>query len=213
MTKKLDTQTITIVALVVAGVLVAAGGYFTVVSPQRSKATKVADEISNAQTQLVVAQGAAARPVPFHASDLFKLANAMPTTTDMPGILLGLRQLATRSSVKLTSVRPNSPVPLALGYSALPVAITLSGNYVHITKFLALVRKNVNLVGGTNLRVGGRMFDTDSVSLQQGTTGDLLNATLTLVPFIYTGQVIASTTTGTSTSGSTTTTTTTTTSH
>jgi hypothetical protein len=210
MTKKLNIQTITIIALGVVALLVAAGGYFTVISPQQSKASKVATEISNAQTELVVAQGASARPVPFHAADLFELANAMPGTTDMPGILLGLRNLASRSSVKLTSVRPNSPVPLALGYSALPVAITLTGNYVHITRFLGLVRKNVNLVGGTKLRVDGRMFDTDSISIQQGTVGDQLNASLTLVPFIYTGQVIPSATTGTTTTGSTTTTTTTT---
>jgi hypothetical protein len=212
MTKKLNTQTLTIIALVGAGLLIAAVGYFLLITPQRSKTAKVESEIGNAQTELVVAQGAAARPVPFHASDLFKLANAMPNTTDMPGILLGLRHLATRSSVQLTSVRPNSPVPLALGYSALPVAITVTGNYRQITKFLALVRTNVGLVGGTKLRDRGRMFDTDAVSIQQGLTGDQLNASLTLVPFIYTGQVISPAGT-TSTTGTTTTSTTTTTSH
>jgi hypothetical protein len=148
--------------------------------------------------------------VPFHASDLFRLANAMPVATDMPGILLGIRHLASHSSVKLTSVRPGSPVPLALGYSALPVAITLTGNYLHITKFLGLVRKSVRLSGGTELRVGGRLFDADSIALQQGTTGDQLNATVTLVPFIYTGQVLSTATPASSTG---TTTTTTTTSH
>ena len=127
----------------------------------------------------------------------------------MPGILLGLRHLATRSSVKLTSLRPNQPVPLALGYSAVPVAITLTGNYRQITKFLALVRTNVRLLGGTKLRVGGRLFDTDSISIQQGLVGDQLNATMTLVPFIYTGQVIATATPGSTTPGTTTPTTTT----
>jgi Tfp pilus assembly protein PilO len=209
-TKKLDAQMITIIALVVSAVLVAAGGYFMVVSPQQSKATKVATEIDTAQTEFVVAQGASARPVPFNASDLFRLANAMPPATDMPGILLGLRHLATRSSVKLTSLRPNTAVPLALGYSAVPVAITLTGNYHQITKFLSLVRTNVRLVRGTQLRVGGRLFDTDSVSLQQGQVGDQLNATMTLVPFIFTGQLIATATPGSTTPGSTTTTTTTT---
>ena len=67
MTKKLDAQMITIIALVASAVLVAAGGYLMLVSPQQSKATKVATEIDTAQTELVVAQGASARPVPFNA--------------------------------------------------------------------------------------------------------------------------------------------------
>jgi Tfp pilus assembly protein PilO len=217
MSKKLDTQMIAVIALVAVGLLIGAAGYFTLVSSEQSKAAKVASQISDAQTQLVVAEGASAKPVPFHASDLFRFANAMPGSTDMPGILLGLRHLAQRSKVQLTSVRPSSPTALALGYSALPLAITVTGNYLHITKFLALVRTNVRLVGGTKLQVGGRMFDTDNISLSQGTVGDQLNATLTLVAFSYTGQVLpapgsTTTTDGSTTTGSTTTTATTTTS-
>jgi Tfp pilus assembly protein PilO len=204
--KKLDTQMIAVIALVAVGLLIGAAGYFTVISTEQSKASKVAAQISDAQTQLVVAEGASARPVPFHASDLFQAADAMPGTADMPGIVLGLRDLTTQGKVTLTSVRPSSPVALALGYSALPVQITITGNFIHITKFLGLLRNNVRLVGGTKLRVGGRMFDTDNISLQQGQVGDQLNATMQVVAFIYTGQVLAATTTGTD--GSTTTTTT-----
>ena len=214
MNKKLDTQMIVAIALVVVGLLIGAAGYFTLVSSEQSKAAKVASQINDAQTQLVVAEGASAKPVPFHASDLYRFANAMPGSTDMPGILFGLRHLAQRSKVQMTSVRPSTPTALALGYSALPVTVTVTGNYRHITKFLALVRTNVRLVGGTKLKVGGRMFDTDNISLQQGTVGDQLNATLTLVAFVYTGQVLTTTTStdGSTTTGSTTTTATTTTS-
>jgi Tfp pilus assembly protein PilO len=213
--KKLDSQMIAVIALVAVGLLIGAAGYFTVVSSEQSKAAKVASQIDDAQTQLVVAEGASAKPVPFHASDLYRFANAMPGSTDMPGILLGLRHFAQQSKVQLTSVRPSSPTALALGYSALPLSVTVAGNYKHITKFLGLVRTNVRLVDGTKLRVGGRMFDTDSISLQQGQVGDQLNASLTLVAFVYTGQVLTTTTTstdGSTTTGSTTTTATTTTS-
>jgi hypothetical protein len=208
MTKKLDTQRIAVIALVAVGLLIGAAGYFTVISTEQSKASKVASQIIDAQTQLVVAEGASARPVPFHASELFQAADAMPGSADMPGIVLGLRHLATQSKLTLTSVRPSSPVALALGYSALPIGITVTGNYIHITKFLGLLRTNVRLVGGTKLRVGGRMFDTDNISLLQGQVGDQLNATLTVVAFIYTGQVMTTTTgtDGSTTTGSTTTT-------
>jgi Tfp pilus assembly protein PilO len=212
MNKKLDTKLVTIVGLVAAAVLIGGGGYLMVVSPQMAKTSKTADEIAMAQTELVVAQGAAARPVPFHASDLYRLANAMPSTTDMPGVLLGLRHLAGRSAVKVTAIKPSAPVTLALGYSAVPLSLAVSGNYWHVTKFLGLVRRSVRLVGGTELRVNGRLFDTDSISLQQGATGDVLTAALSLVAFVYTGQVAPATTTTAGSTGSTTTGTTTTTS-
>jgi Tfp pilus assembly protein PilO len=208
MNKKLDTQMIAVIALVAVGLLIGAAGYFTVFSMEQSKASKVAAQISEAQTQLVVAEGASARPVPFHASELFQAADAMPGSTDMPGIVLGLRHLTTQSNVTLTSVRPSPPVALALGYSAVPINITVTGNYIHITKFLGLLRTNVRLVGGTKLQVGGRMFDTDTISLQQGQVGDQLNASMTVVAFTYTGQMLTTTgTDGSTTTGSTTTTT------
>jgi Tfp pilus assembly protein PilO len=215
MTKKLDTQMIAVIALVAVALLVGAAGYFTAVSPQQSKAAKISSEIANAQTELVVAEGTAARPVPFNASDLFRLADAMPGSTDMPGILIGLRDLAGRSALKLTSVRPSAAVALPLGYSAVPVVVTVNGNYRGITRFLGLIRHTVRLSDGTKLTVGGRLFDADNISLLQGQQGDQLNATLALVAFVYTGQMASTTTTpgSTTTTGSTTATTTTTAAH
>jgi hypothetical protein len=166
MKTKLDPQMIAIVSLVVAGLLIGAVGYFLVISPQRSKSASLKTDIANAQTELVVAQGASAKPVPFRASDLFRLANAMPSRTDMPGILLSLRHLAQNSKVQLTSVHPSPAVAQALGYSAVPLGITITGTYPQITKFVGLVRRDVRFAGGVRLETSGRFFDTDSINLQ-----------------------------------------------
>jgi Tfp pilus assembly protein PilO len=190
---KLEPQLIAAIALVAVGLLVGAAGYFLLVSPQHSKVGSIASQIDTAQNELTVAEGASAKPVPFHASDLYLLANAMPTGTDMPGILLGLRHLADQSKVTLTSVRPASPVPQALGYSAIPLSITVTGNYRAITKFVGLIHRDIRFAGGTRVQVGGRLFDTDNITLQQGQTGDKLDASLTLAAFIYTGQTLAPT--------------------
>ena len=117
--------------------------------------------------------------------------------------------MSDQSKVKLTSVRPSPPVAQALGYSAVPLSVTVTGNYRGITKFLGLLHRDVRLVGGAPLRVGGRMFDADTISILQGQVGDQLNATMSLAAFIYTGQVIAPAPPAGSTTGSTTTTTTT----
>jgi Tfp pilus assembly protein PilO len=214
-TKKLDPQLIAIGSFALLALVVCAVGYFAVVAPERSKISSLQDQIASAQTELTVVQGPNATPTPFRASDLFRLAKAMPSANDMPGIVIELRNVAARSSVQVTSVRPAQPVPLALGYSALPLAITVSGKYTAISRFMGLLRNDVRLVGAAGLEVGGRLFDADSIQLQAAAKGDSLTATLALDAFVYSGNILASPTVtngqSTGTTGSTTTSTTATT--
>jgi Tfp pilus assembly protein PilO len=215
-TKKLEPQTILIGSLVLLGLAICAIGWFALVAPERSKVGGLSGQITVAQTELTIAEGAKSRPgtSPFRASDLFRLAKAMPSAYDMPGIVIELRNLAAQSTVELTGVRPGTVVPLTLGYSALPLAVTVTGRYTAVSRFMGLLSKGVQQVGGARLQVGGRLFDADSIQLQAGTPTDSLSATLSLVAFVYTGNILpapGATTTGQS-AGSTTTTTTTTTS-
>ena len=53
----------------------------------------------------------------------------------MPGILLALSHVARQSSVTVTSVHPSPPVTLGLGYSAIPISITITGRYTAISSF------------------------------------------------------------------------------
>jgi Tfp pilus assembly protein PilO len=216
-TKKLEPQTILIGSFVLLALVICAVGYFALIAPERSKAGQLSGQITTAQTELNVAEGAKARPIPFRASDLFRLAKAMPSITDMPGIVIELRNLAAQSSIQLTSLRPAPAVPLALGYSALPLAVTMTGSYTAVSKFMGLLRKDVRLVGASPLKVGGRLFGADGIQLQVATKGDLLTATLALDAFVYSGNALPSPaaqstgTTGSTTSTAATTTTTTTT--
>ena len=79
MKTKLEPQLIAIVCFVAVGLLIGAAGYFTVVAPQGSKAAKIHSDITDAKTELVVAQGAAARPVPTWSGGLFPEQRSAPT--------------------------------------------------------------------------------------------------------------------------------------
>jgi hypothetical protein len=162
---KLRPDVIAIAGLIAAALLVLAAGYLLLVSPQRSKSSSLSSQIQTTQTEVIVAQGTAAKPVPFRASDLFRLAKAMPSGSDMPGIILDLAHLAKQSKVQLTSVRPTPPVVLGTGYSALQLSITVSGGYNGITKFTHLLRTAVRMNGDGELDVNGRLFDGDNISL------------------------------------------------
>ena len=195
--KRLSPQLIAIIGFVAAALLIGAVGYFAVVAPQRSKAQAITPEIASAQFQLIAAQGVGARPVPFRASDLYRLVKAMPNADDMPGILLDLRRVAEASSVALTSVRPAPQVVLPIGYSALPVVVVVNGTYTQISNFLYRLRQDVCYTNG-NLKVGGRLFLTDQLSLQAGDK-DTLSATLNLNAFVYGAPPALSATAGSNT--------------
>jgi Tfp pilus assembly protein PilO len=229
---KLRPEVIAIGGLVAAALLVLVAGYLLLVSPQRSKMSSLSSQIQTAQTEVIVAQGTAAKPVPFRASDLFRLAKAMPSGSDMPGIILNLTHLAQQSKVQLTSVRPSPPVVLGSGYSAVQVAISVSGNYVGITKFTHLLRTAVRMNKAGDLKVSGRLFDGDNISmtpLMQTPTGpppssgaaaptttekvapNQLTATLALDAFVFGGAPSPAGLAGSGVAANTTTTATTTT--
>ena len=225
--KQANSQLIAICALVGVGVLVLAIGYFEVVSPQRAKAAAVVTKIAEDQTAVTVAEGAKAKPIPFRATDLFRLAKAMPNAPDMSGLILDLRQVASASSVTLSSVRPSPQVSLAFGYYALPVSIVVAGSYQDISRFMRRLRTDVRFGASKRLEVQGRLFDANSIALTpapapavttqgagSGTTQgksqskpvvDKLSATLALDAFVYGGAAPLTATAGLSAPTSTTT--------
>ena len=204
--KQLSPQTIAIGCLAIIALVIGAAGYLTLVSPQQSKQRALALEIETAQAQLTAAQGLGARPVPFRASDLFRLAKAMPNGDDMPGILLDLQGVANEASVSLTSVRPAPTVQLPLGYSALPLVVVVNGKYDAIANFLQRLREDVRFQAG-RLDVGGRLLLADQIDLAAGAK-NILSATLNLNAFVYAAPPPLSATAGASTPTGTTTTTT-----
>ena len=133
---------------------------------ESSKISGLANQVDDAQTQVIVAEGAQAKPVPFRASDLFRLARAMPSGTDMPGILLALEP---RGAPELRNRDLGAPVAgrqlSGLGYSAIPISITITGRYTAISRFEHLLRTTVRLWTINDLVVAGRLFDSDSISL------------------------------------------------
>jgi len=145
-----NPQTVLVAALGALALLIAGAGIFVVVLPQRNQASSLNQQLVAAQAALVaarvpLAQHAAAGP---GATDIFRLMEAMPDNDEMPGILYDLSGLAKASSVSLMSVKPSPRVPLAAGYSAIPIVVMVDGSYAGVTKFLHLMRNNVQEPSG-----------------------------------------------------------------
>lgn len=180
-------------ALAAAAVLLyAAAVWFLLVAPKRSEAASLAADVEAAELQLVEARTAATRPRTESApvSDVVLLARAMPPTAEQPSLVLELTQLARRAGVTLASIAPKESEVDVAGATRVPVAVSVSGSYSAITRFLQLTRRLVRVSGG-ELRAAGRLFNVQGVELSESSTGVFpkLDAVITLNAYAYDGPI------------------------
>jgi Tfp pilus assembly protein PilO len=183
---KLTSRTIAFVIFGVVAV-VAVAGWFVVVSPKRSQASKLAATIQDKQTAISAAQqqqqpqqqGSGSSPQQSSAS----ADAALPDTLGMPEVVDQLNHLAARAGVTLDGVTPQLSAPGA-GYMTTPISVVVDGHYFGVEKFLHLVRTQVRLDKST-LSARGRLFDVQGVQLQQTEPAPMITATLSLDTFYY----------------------------
>ena len=182
--------------IAVAGVTVlvfAAALWFLLVAPKRSAVSDAEARLAIAELRLVEAQAAANRsrgsgsPV----ADVFRLAKAMPASTDQPGLVLELSRLAERSGVSLRAITPDAPLSAVGGPTLIPVVVSVGGSYANIMRFLRNTRQLVRVRDG-NIRAKGRLFTVESVSLVESVTHRFpkLDAAITLNAYVYDGPIV-----------------------
>jgi hypothetical protein len=173
--------------LILAGtfLVLAAAAWIMLIGPKESKVSSLETTIQSAQTQLnkLAHDEPAARK---HAvSQTLLLSRALPNEVGMPQIVLQLSRVANEEHVSLDSITPQTPISYS-GYQALPIAITLSGNFFAIESFLEQLRNQVQL-SGDGIAATGRLYDVLGVTLQASTPAPKVTATITLDAFSYTG--------------------------
>jgi Tfp pilus assembly protein PilO len=156
-------------ALIVVGVLVyLLAAWFLLVSPKRAEASRLQDEVAAAEQQVVDARssGGAAHSPSTRVADLFRLAEAMPSSSEQSSLLLQLDAVATQAGVTTGTVTIQDSATLAGGTVAVPVAVTVTGNYRQISRYLTLTRRLVGL-RGDRPSVVGRLLTVQSVDLTE----------------------------------------------
>jgi Tfp pilus assembly protein PilO len=213
----------TAIALIVGGdLLLLLMGWFLLVSPQRQRAASTAVAVNAAQAQLQQVQrqlttppptaAAAPKQPPIATANLYRLALAMPTNTDMPNLLLELDQVARAAGVDISTISPSSPV-VGTGYDTIPIGLSVSGDFYSLTDLVYRLRTLVSVRNGV-LDASGRLFSIDNVTLSPTGQGNQLSGTLKLEAYMYGAAASAPvapapavTSTSTDTTSSTTTTT------
>jgi hypothetical protein len=187
-----------LVGIVVAAVLVwTALLWLLYVSPHRSAASRAKDELAVAQSELLQAQIAAHRPSALGgttASDVLRLAEAMPASGDLSGLVFELSRLAKVSHVELRSISSATATDGPGGTTMVPVTVTVGGRFRQVTRFLQRTRALVSMSGG-KIHTKGRLFSVDSIELAQSLSGGFpnLDATIILDAFAYDGPITPAT--------------------
>ena len=189
--QSLSTRGLVAVAAVVV-LLYAAAVWFLFVSPKRADAAAAKAEVVAAELRLVEAQSSGSRPRGAAApvADVFRLAKAMPSSAEQPGLVLEISRLAEQSGVTLRSLAPKDPVAGLGAPSLIPVTVMVGGSYAKITKFLARMRALVSVRNG-KIHATGRLLSVQSVSLVESATEQFptLDATIEVDAYIYDGPI------------------------
>jgi type IV pilus assembly protein PilO len=177
-----------LIPLIVGGVLlVGAIGWFVLVRPQTSQIKHLQAEQAAIQQQIddQRAKTAAARAVPkIHVADVYRLAKAMPSSVDMPDLLLELGQLARETGIAFDSIVPGTAEAVG-GYTVIPVTVTFDGNFFSLSDFLYRLRTLVN-VHHSRLDATGRLFSVDTLQFSEAAQKfPRIRAELLIDAFVY----------------------------
>ena len=173
--------------LAVALVLVAALAWFLVVGPKQGRGGELDAEIADYEAKIMVAQ----QPKPegptvvqIEVADVFRLAKAMPDNEDMANVLLELNSVATSAGIEFVSIQPGPPANRN-GYYAVPVTLTLEGNYYDLTDFLFRLRNLVTVTDGV-LEANGRLYTLDTIEIHESSDGfPQIEAVLVISAYAY----------------------------
>jgi hypothetical protein len=186
MKRRLNNRTLGAIVGVVI-LVCAAGGYFMVVSPKKAESARLDEEIAATSLELRDALAATAAQddtQPIAVADIFRLSIAMPSTPDMPGILIELSRIADETGIRFKSITPQSALPVA-AYQVVPIDVAFDGSFYALSDFLFRLRTLVTVRRG-ELHAAGRLFSVDSVDFGESERGfPLLAATLKLKAYVY----------------------------
>jgi Tfp pilus assembly protein PilO len=176
-----------IAIVVVVLLVVTALGYFLVISPNRSQASELKQETASVQAQiqaLRLANTQAQQVEPIRVADLFRVSKAMPSTDDMPGVILELNRIAREAGIRFDSITPQEASDSG-GYLRRPIDLVFDGNFYELSDFLFRLRSLVRVRNG-QLEANGRLFTVNSLNFVESERSfPDIKATLSVSAFVY----------------------------
>lgn len=158
------------------------GVWFTTVSPEREKASKVTAEVETARRQVVSAESQADSATNARAqystayTSLVSLGQAVPASTETPALIYTLDRTTHSRNVQFTSITTGSsgsssasagaaPLAQSAGFTQEPFTFVFNGSFVDLYKLLNQLEGFTVQTPSGSMHVNGRLLTIDSVSL------------------------------------------------
>jgi Tfp pilus assembly protein PilO len=212
-----------IVIVVIAALAVVAAAWLLVVAPEREKASKVGAEVSTAQAQLSSAESqmSAARSAevgyPTAYASLVNLGKAVPTSQEVPSLIVQLAQATNEKQVEFTSITSGgsaggssgsaAPTAASTAFTAMPFTFVFNGSFFDLYDLFQQLNHFTVRTSAGSLQVSGRLLTIQSVALAPGTSSDSgkssgqLTGTITATAYVIPASQAASSATATSPTG------------
>jgi Pilus assembly protein, PilO len=187
-----------------ASVLVLILGWVALVSPQRSKASDLDNQIQAAQSKLADGQHLLASTNVKKSEAAFRVAQrSLPDTPEMSAILRQLSAIVATSHTQLDGITPTPLVDNGNGSETLPMSVSVEGHYFGLQKLLRLLNKSAGLKGANTITGEGRLYTVDGIQFAATTppgstptstaSAGLIQATINLNAFVYGGTTTTTT--------------------
>jgi hypothetical protein len=179
-----------------AVVVVAAVGWFMLISPQRTKADQLDTQRAAVDSELAADRILVSKPS--ETKTKVTLAAAKRALPDQPQVSEILRQLAAfaaKSRTELDAISPAAAVP-GTGAETIPISLQFKGRYFGLQQLLRLMRTSAGSKGG-NITATGRLYTVDSIDFGGAGDDGVLEATIKLNAFVYSPAPVVPSTVGT----------------
>jgi Tfp pilus assembly protein PilO len=175
-----------IVIVVIAALAIVAAAWLLVVTPEREKATKLGAEVSTAESQLTTAQSevnaarSAETDYPTEYTSLVNLGKAVPTSQEVPSLIVQLAQATNEKQVEFTSITSGgsaggssasaAPTAASTAFTAMPFTFVFNGSFFDLYDLFQQLNHFTVRTSAGSLQVSGRLLTIQSVQLAPGTS-------------------------------------------
>jgi Tfp pilus assembly protein PilO len=176
-----------LVLIAIAMLVLLAGGWYMLVSPERQQASKLEAQVTTASAQLTSAEGelssarGAATRYSNAYSSIVNLGKAVPATAEVPSLIFQLEQASNLKRVDFSSIvtgtgsgsSPSSATPAAVtsGFSQMPFTFVFNGNFFDLYNLFQQLNGFTQRTASGQLQIRGRLLTIQSVKLAPVTTG------------------------------------------
>src|SRR6195256_6785803 len=159
-------QKIAVVAVVV--VMVTAGNWYFMIDPKLTEITQKQGQLRTLEDDLIQKQSIANNLAQFkHEKEVLerRLAQALtelPNESNIDDLIRSLSEIGTKSGLTINSIDPQAEQRQSF-YAAIPIVMSVTGNYHEIGVFLDALSKLARIVNVTNIKMGSARITSEKL--------------------------------------------------